>query len=164
MDQYRPNVGEMIAGGSAILLSYFMSLDWFAVELLNESNLLSYVRYFIPGKSAWEGLDYIPVVLLIAIIAALAVPALPTKAIRKLPVSVHLVVAFLGVVSALLILYRIVDPPSFDSVQTSFGSAKGEGEIQLPIFLSLLAAAGIAFGGFWAMREEGLREPSAADA
>jgi hypothetical protein len=65
------------------------------------------------------------------------------------------VVALLGIVSALLILLRIFDPPNFGSEETLFGTVTYEGTVQFPIFLALLAAAGIAFGGGWAMREEG---------
>jgi hypothetical protein len=56
----------------------------------------------------------------------------------------------LGVASLLLILFRIVDPPVFYVEPT----LTYEGAAQLPIFLPLAAAAGVAFGGFWAMREE----------
>jgi uncharacterized integral membrane protein len=51
----------------------------------------------------------------------------------------------------LLILFRILDPPNFgtEKIMTF------EGTVQLPIFLALLAAAGIAFGGCLAMWEEG---------
>jgi hypothetical protein len=62
------------------------------------------------------------------------------------------VVAILGIVSVLLILFRIVDPPNFGSE----GIQQFEGTAQLPMFLALAAAAGIAFGGCLAMREEGI--------
>lgn len=56
----------------------------------------------------------------------------------------------LGIVSVLLILYRIVDPPIF-SVETTITI---EGAAQLPIYLALFAAAGIACGGCLAMWDE----------
>jgi hypothetical protein len=63
----------------------------------------------------------------------------------------------LGLVSVLLIVVRIVDPPVFDVEPT----ITTEGAVQFPIYPALLAAAGIAYGGFRAMREEGvsLRRP-----
>ena len=78
-----------------------------------------------------------------------------TKAFRKLPVPVNAVVAILGLVSMLLILFRILDPPIFYTEPT----IRSEGTAQLPIFLALLAAAGIAFGGCLAMWEEGFSLP-----
>ena len=63
----------------------------------------------------------------------------------------------MGVVSVLLILYRIVNPPDLGWSST-WPSFTEEASVQFPIFLALLAAAGIALGGFWAMREEGTRK------
>jgi hypothetical protein len=64
------------------------------------------------------------------------------------------VVAVLGIVSVLLILFRILDPPNFGSFREIWGTVTIEGTVQFPIFLALLAAAGIACGGCLAMREE----------
>ncbi len=146
--------GERISGISAILLYVFMSLDWFAVKSFRGPNpLLIELRGPETGQSAWEALDVISVVLLFTIITALAVAALRSKdAIHRPPVPVNAVVATLGTVSVLLILFRIVDQPNFGSE----GILQLEGTVQLPMFLALLAAAGAAFGGCLAMREEGI--------
>jgi hypothetical protein len=131
-----------------------MSFDWFAVKSFSGPNpLLIELRGPEAGQSAWEALDVISVVLLFAIIAALAVAALRSMdAIHGPPVPVNAVVAVLGIVSVLLILFRIVDPPNFGSE----GILQFEGTAQLPMFLALLAAVGIVFGGCLAMREEGI--------
>jgi magnesium-transporting ATPase (P-type) len=148
----RLNKGERIAGISAILLFVFMFFHWFGVKAVNTSNLLFDVRAGGPGKSAWEALEYIPIVLLIAIIAALAVAALRfTNIVHRPFIQINALVAMLGFVSVLLILFRIVDPPIFNVERT----VTFEATIRLPIFLALLAAAGIAVGGYQAMREEG---------
>jgi amino acid transporter len=66
------------------------------------------------GRSAWEALDYIPIILVVAIIAALGVVALRlTDTTYKPAIPANAVVAILGTVSALLILFWIVDPPNF---------------------------------------------------
>jgi hypothetical protein len=130
-----------------------MFFHWFGVKLVNTSNLLFAIQSIEPGKSAWEALEYTPIVLLITIIVTLVVAVLRvTNAVRKPPVPVNAVVAILGVVSVLLILYRIINPPVF-YVETTITS---EGTVQLPIFLALLAAAGIALGACLATREEGI--------
>jgi hypothetical protein len=56
---------------------------------------------------------------------------------------------------ALSILFRIVDLPDFGMD----GNLTFEGTIQFPIFPALAAAAGIALGGYLAMREEGFSSP-----
>jgi hypothetical protein len=156
MKRNRLNHGELIAAVSAILLLVLMFLDWFGVTLRDHSNLLYLLVLFPPpGKSAWQALDYIPIVLLLSIVAALSLPALSMKATRKPSMSTYLLVALLGIVSVLLILYRIVDPPSFGSYPDGMGgTVTREGTVQFPIFLALAAAAGIAVGGCLAMRGE----------
>jgi hypothetical protein len=143
--------GERIAGISAILLFVLMFFHWYGVKAVNTSNLLFAIQAVGPGKSAWEALDYIPIVLLVTIIVTLAVAALRLMdAALRSPVRLNAVVTILGVASVLLILYRIADPPVFYAETT----ITFEGAAQLPIFLALFAAAGIACGGCLAMREE----------
>lgn len=153
MDLDRLSNGERIAGVSAVLLFIFMFFDWFGVKLVNTSNLLFAIQSVEPGKNAWEALDYIPIFLLLAIIAPLAGAGLRlANAPPKGVALANALVAILGVGTVLLILYRIVNPPVF-YVETTITS---EGAVQFPIFPALLAAAGIAFGGYRAMREEGI--------
>jgi hypothetical protein len=150
MDRNRINYGEMIAGVSAILLSYFMFFDWFGSKDSGELQLFSV------GRNAWEALDYIPIILMIAIVAALVAPTLRlTKLVYRAPLPINAIVGVLGIVSVLLILYRIVEPPNFGSLTDTFGTVPIEGTVQFPIFLALAAAVGIAFGGYWALRDEG---------
>lgn len=54
-------------------------------------------------------------------------------------------------VSVLLIICRIIDPPVFSVERT----ITIEGAVQFPTFLALAAAAGVALGGCLAMWEEG---------
>jgi hypothetical protein len=130
-----------------------MFFHWFGVKAINTSSLLFAIQAGGPGESAWEALDYIPTVLLITILATLAEAVLRiTNALRKDSVPVNAVVAILGLVSMLLIIFRIVDPPVFYVEPT----ITFEGAVQFPIYLALFVAAGIAYGGFRAMREEGV--------
>jgi hypothetical protein len=147
MDLDRLSTGEKIAGGSAVLLFIFMFFDWFTVDVSN-----GLVRGS-EGGSAWDALDVIPIILMVAIIAALGVAVVRlTDALFEPPISVNAVVAVLGGISALLILYRIVNPPDvvdFPGVSIDVNPALG-------VFLGLLAAIGVAYGGYRAMQEEGL--------
>ena len=143
--------GERVAVISAISLFAFMFFHWFGVKAVNTSNLLFAIRAVGSGKNAWEALDYTPMVLVITIVAALAVPALRAAGgLGRSSMPVNVVVAVLGFASVGLIVFRIVDPPIFDVERT----IKVEGAVQTPIFLALAAAAGIVFGGLMAVREE----------
>lgn len=149
MELGRLSNGERIAGISAILLFAFMCLHWFGSKDSGE------LRLFSVDRTAWEALDYIPIILLITIVVTLAAVVLrPPNPVRKSPIPINAVVAILGIVSVLLILFRILDPPNFGSFREIWGTITIEGTVQLPIFLALFAAAGIAFGGCLAMREE----------
>lgn len=143
MDVDRLSNGEKIAGVSAILLFIFMFFDWFTVSASNGFITVSV------GGSAWDALEVIPIILLIAIVAAVGVAVVRlSDAVFEPSISMNAVVAILGIVSVLLILYRIVSPP--DSGVSGIGV-----DPALGIFLGLVAAAGIAYGGYRAMQEEG---------
>ena len=132
MDLSRLSNGERISGVSAILLFVFMFFHWFGVKAINTSNLLFAIQSVEPGKSAWEALDYTPIVLLITIVATLAGVALRLEnAVRGPSISVDAVVAILGIVSMLLILFRIVDPPVF-SVGNNHHDRRGGPIADLP--------------------------------
>jgi hypothetical protein len=158
MDLDKLNTGEKIAGVSAILLFIFMFFDWFGVEVSGAGAFSGTVPG--AGGSAWDALDYIPIVLVITIAAALGLAALRlTDSSYEPPIPASTVVAVLGAVSVVLILFRIVDPPSFGS----FGGVSVDATLEVGIFLGLISAAGIAYGGYSAMREEGITFGDAAD-
>ena len=146
MELDRLSTGEKIAGGSALLLFIFMFFDWFKVEVSGSSGLFSVSA----GGSAWDALDVIPIILMIGIVVAVGVAIVRlTDAVLEPPISVNAIVAILGAISVLLILYRIIDPPSAGDIPgVDVNPAIG-------IFLGLIAAVGIAYGGYRAMQEEG---------
>ncbi|MFL5900266.1 MAG: hypothetical protein ACJ75S_03625 [Solirubrobacterales bacterium] len=159
MDLDRLNLGEKIAAVSAILLFIFMFfIDWFGVEV---SGLGSFSGA-VPGAggSAWDALDVIRIVLLITVLAAVGLALLRlTDSTYEPPVPASTVVAVLGAISVLLILFRIIDPPSFGSI----GGVSYDATLKVGIFLGLISAGGIAYGGYSAMREEGITFGDAAD-
>jgi hypothetical protein len=143
MEVDRLSTGEKIAGVSAALLFIFMFLDWFSVSV--SGGLFS-----ASTGNAWDWLDVIPIVLLIAIVAAVGVAVIRlTDAVFEPAISMNAVVAVLGAISFLLILYRIISPPDSGFSEIDVSPAYG-------IFLGLIAAAGIAYGGYRAMQEEGV--------
>jgi hypothetical protein len=158
MDVDKLSTGEKVAGVSAVLLFIFMFLDWFTVEVSGGSGV--FTASASAGGSAWDALDFIPVILMIAIIAAIGVAALRlTDSVFEPPISANSVVAVLGGISVLLILFRIVDTPGGGSVP----GLSVDVSPAIGIFLGLIAAAGITYGGYRAMQEEGASFGDAAD-
>lgn len=150
MDVDRLGNGEKIAGiAAAILFIDMFLIDWFGFggsvdTVVGEVEVGG-------GLNAWQAFGFIDIILLLTIGAAIAVAVMAANATDVgLPVAGSALVAGLGIFSTLLILYRIIDPP-FD------------GDLKLGVFIGLLAAAGIAYGGWTAMQEEGTSFGDQAD-
>jgi hypothetical protein len=156
LDKLSP--GEKIAGGSAILLFIFMFFDWFGVEVTGVGGFSGSVPG--GGGSAWDALDFIPIILLITIVAALVMAGLRlADSAYEPPVPMSTIVTVLGVISVVMIVFRIIFPPSFGD----FGGVSVDATLSLGIFLGLIAAGGIAYGGYSTMREEGITFGDTAD-
>lgn len=143
----RLSTGEKIAGGSAVLLFIFMFFDWFTVDFSSSDGLFSVSA----GGNAWDVFSWIDLFMLLTVIVAIAVVVIRVSdAIVEPPFSINAAVAILGGLSVLFILYRIIDPPidTGDLPGVDVGRAIG-------VYLGLLAAAGITYGGYRAMQEEG---------
>ena len=152
MELDKLNTGEKVSAVSAILLFVFMFFEWFGVKVSGVSGFSGTVATG-EGGSAWDALDVIPIFLMLAIVVALGVAVIRlTDADLEPPVSLNAIVAALGGLAVLLILYRIISPPDFGS----FGGISVDATLKFGIFLGLIAAAGIAYGGYAAMREEGM--------
>jgi hypothetical protein len=150
MDADRLSTGEKIAGASAVLLFIFMFFDWFTAEVSVSGG--AFVGSATAGGSAWQAFSWIDLLMLVAIVVAVAVAVIRlTDAVFEPPFSLNAAVAILGGLSVLLILYRIIDPPGggdIAGVSVDISPAVGA-------FLGLIAAAGITYGGYRAMQEEG---------
>jgi hypothetical protein len=140
--------GELIAAVSGLALFIIMFLSWFGgsieVEGVGEVDLgLAEAVGVDTTFNAWQSFDFIDIVLLVTVIVAvgLAVMAAAGSSVN-LPVAAGALTAGLGLLSTLLILYRIIDPP--------FGAGREYG-----VYLGLIAAAGVTIGGWLAMQEEG---------
>ena len=143
MDTSRLGRGEMIAAASAIALLLIMFIfSWFGVEGF--------------GANAWESFSFIDIILFITILVAIGLAVMKANSQSpNLPVAGSALVAGLGILSVLLIIYRIIDPPGGGEVETGFGAVELEIGRKIGVFLGLIAAGGIAYGGWESMREEG---------
>lgn len=149
--------GETIAALSALLLFGLMFATWYGSEV---SGQVSEIEGAGAGGSAWQTLDLIPLFLMLAITVAVGAlllrlfgsdwkPAIPPGA----------AVALLGGLATLLVLFRILVPPGFDTL----GGVEVEATLKLGAFLGLAASFGIAYGGYRAMGEEGTSFAAVAD-
>lgn len=157
MELDKLSTGEKIAAACAVLLFVFMFFDWYGVEVSGVGGFSGSVP---GGGSAWDALDVIPIFLMLTIVVTIGVAIVRlTDADLEPPVSMGAIVAALGGLAVLLILYRIIDTPGGGD----FGGVSVDLTLKLGIFLSLLSAIGIAYGGYSAMREEGMTFSDQAD-
>lgn len=111
----RLGIGKRIAGASAILLFVLMFFHRFGSTDSGELRLCSV------GRNAWEALDATPIVLLITIAVAFGVVGLRMMGrAYRFSVQVDAIIACLGTASSGLIVFRIVEPPTFGSVRDTF--------------------------------------------
>jgi hypothetical protein len=147
----RLRAGEAIYLVAAILLFVFMFFTWFGAEVSGSAGTIKFGGVGA-GGSAWQSLEVIPIFLMLAIAVAVGAAILRLVGSDWEPaVPPGAAVTATGLLAVVLILYRIVFPPGFGE----FGGVTVEATLQVGIFLGLLAALGIAYGGWRAMAEEG---------
>jgi hypothetical protein len=146
MDVSRLNTGEKLAGvaGIALLLIMFI-FDWFTVDVGGGFADISV------GGNAWETMELIRFVILLAAISGIALAIVAANQSQvDLPIALSAITAGLGILALVLIAFRIISPP--DGGAGDFGVDIGRG---IGVFLGLIAAGGVAAGGWMAMQEEG---------
>lgn len=150
MDVDRLRTGEMIAGISGAALLVLMFLPWFGIDFGDAAeDVANDLGIVVPGVdtsvnlNAWESFEFIDLVLLVTAVVAIGTAvATATASTVALPVAASAITAGLGILSTLLIVYRLLDTP-------------GGTDRKIGVFLGLIAAAGVAWGGWSLMREEG---------
>lgn len=149
----RLRAGEAIALAAAILLFILMFFDWYGAKATTSAETLGGVITGTGGGSAWDTLEVIPLFLMLAIVVTVGAAILRLSGSDWKPViPPAAAVCVLGILAALLILIRIIDPPG---PQGALSELAYESTLKLPIFLALAAALGIAYGGWREMGEEG---------
>lgn len=152
-DVSRLRRSDQIVGISAIALFIFLFFfKWYGVS----SNAPSIggvnvnTSYNING---WHSFSVNRWIWLITIVVALGAVAISMGVLQlKSPVQPGVLVAGLGALSTLGILYRIIHHPT---ASASFGSFHASAGIKIGIWLGLIAAAGITYGGYLGMKDEG---------
>jgi hypothetical protein len=142
----------MIAAVSALLLLIVMFIfTWFSVDI-GSTDLLG-AAGVDTGANAWQAFGFIDIVLFVTILVAVGGAFMSANAQSvNTPVAISAITTLLGILSVLLILYRIIDPPGPGDFSDTFDLSVSRG---IGVWLGLILAGGIAYGGWRAMQEEG---------
>ncbi len=171
--------GALVAGAAGALLLVLMFLPWFeAGSIKFDIEQLPGVTLDIEGlptefefseqeveslagqsgqdtsADAWDSLGFIKLMLVLAAGAAIGLLVTNLAGFR-LPRVAYSVVAGLGVLATALVLFRVISPPEFLELSGGLVPTDVDAEIsigrQIGVWLGLLAAAGVALGGFVAL-------------
>jgi hypothetical protein len=149
-DRNRLSQGELIAGIAGIVLLIDLWFKWYGVTVSAPGGALRGFNFGV-SADAWQVFSWIDILLFLISLIAIGVAALRGLGrMPDMPYSPATLVAGAGGLAVLLILFRIIDSPvdthgvSGIDVSRKFG-----------IWLGLLAAAAITYGGWRAMQESG---------
>jgi hypothetical protein len=130
VDLRRLRVGEWVAGigGAALLVALF--LDWYSFDG--------------SGASAWESFSVVDIALAVTGVLAVAL-AVVTSFHRAgaVPIATASLLGSIGFFTALLLLWRVLDPPGSGDVSREAG-----------LWVGLAALAVIAAGNIASMKDE----------
>ncbi|MEX2107753.1 MAG: hypothetical protein WD827_02555 [Solirubrobacterales bacterium] len=152
----RLSPGEQVAGiaGTALILIMFL-FAWFGLPdvdaLGQEPN----------GFDAFDAFgDWVNIILVFAAFAGISL-ALFGSHMARVPISLSVVTTVLGGLSAVIIFVYVISPPGIPT----FGGPSSDVDLsrEFGVWLGLLAAIGVAVGGYLTMQEEGISFADAAD-
>ncbi len=149
MDVNQTSTGEKIAGVSGVVLILIMFIfKWFGLKA-NFGGLASAEV----TRNAWGSFGFIDIILFVTALAAIALFLIAASdQDLELPVPLSAIVAGLGALCVLLVLFRLIDPPNFSDVSLPSGIDKTR---KIGAFLGLINVAVLTYGAYLAMQEEG---------
>jgi len=144
---------QFIGGGAIALFIFMFFFKWYGVSSSSSIGGAG----FSSSANGWHTFTNSRWIWLITIIVALVAVAVAAGHLKlESPVQPGVVVAALGALSTALILYRILDHPSAGGSGTIGGvHYSASAGIKIGIWLGLIAAALITYGGYLAMQHEG---------
>jgi hypothetical protein len=154
LDVSRLRRSDRIIGGSAVAFLIFLFIfKWYGGSASSSVGGVS----FSSSANGWHTFTNSRWIWLITIVVALASVAISAGMFElKSPIQPGVLVAGLGALSTILILYRIVHHPS-GGASSSFGAVHVSYSygIKIGIWLGLIAAVGVTYGGYLGMQDEG---------
>jgi hypothetical protein len=160
VDTSRLRFGDLIAGGSAVLLFLFMFMRWFKVEDKGGGGIPDEFKD-LATFNAWESFAFIDILLFLicAIVIGIVVVRLLGVQLPPLPVPLGTIILGAGALAVLLVLFRllITPNPAIEFLGQKVHAEDGDGEVKrsIGVFLGFLASLGILAGGFLSARERG---------
>ena len=138
----------MVGGGAIAFFIFLFFFNWYGGSY--KGNTPAGGTFSASSSaSGWDTFTNSRWIWLITILVSLATVAMvATQRKLDLPVRLSTIVLALGALSTVLILYRIIHHPSGGA---SFGEASVSYGIKIGIWLGLIAAAVIAYGGYLMM-------------
>jgi hypothetical protein len=139
---------RVIAIGAIALFVFMFFFKWFGVEVPAIVSAFVAASHVSTSANAWHTLEAIRWLLFITVLVSIVWVALRGLG-RKLdlpilPISPSAIVAGLGALCTLLVLYRVLISHPFPHAQVKIGA-----------WLGLISCAVIAYGGYRAMTDEG---------
>jgi hypothetical protein len=146
--------GEIVAGaGGALLLLFLFVPNWYALN-----GTFSQTAAVLGARTSWNGwwglggLRYLGLVTIVVALSLVYFQA--AQRAPAVPVSLAVIATVLGGASVVAVIYRILaGPPSSGRFLHQ----------QAGPYLGLLAAIGVAYGGYASMREEAGASPAALE-
>jgi hypothetical protein len=166
VDTTRLRFGDLIAGGSAVLLFLFMWLTWYKVEDSSGADIPDAFKD-LASFNAWESFGFLDILLFLICAAVIAIVVIRLLGVQlpPLPVPLGTILLALGALAAFLILLRLIftPNPAIDVLGRTVHAEDGDGEVKrsIGVFLGFLAALGMTAGGFLSMQERGEAIPGA---
>jgi hypothetical protein len=130
--------GNVIAALSGLVLLLVMFMSWFEI---GGGSTTAVIVGLDTTQNAWEAFQFIDVILFVTALAAIGAAVLSAGGnSARAPFPPETLAFGLGVLSTLLVLYRILNPVA-------------DAGRKLGLFLGFLASAGIAVGSWMAIQE-----------
>ena len=136
---------RMIAAGAIALFIFMFFFKWFGIDVPAIVSAFVAASHVSTSANAWHTLEAIRWLLFITVLVSLAWVALRGLGRKlELPISLTTIIAGLGALCTLLVLYRVIISHPFPHAQVKIGA-----------WLGLISCALIAYGGYRSMSEEG---------
>jgi hypothetical protein len=147
VDSTKLGVGEIVAGISGLALFVFMFLPWYGVDAVGGFD----VSGFDANVNAWEAFSFVDILLfLVAVVVVGLVVVQLAESTPELPSPPAQIILIAGIVALVLIVFRLIFTPGVDTAGVEVDVDLGR---KIGLFLGLIAAAGIVYGGWRAQNE-----------